>query len=223
VVDLFSGSARVAHAFKARGYFVHANDYAAYAYTLARALVEADRAQYLPDRIQPILDALMRLPPEHGWFTRTYCDEARYFRPENGARIEAIRNAIAHYDDPTLQAVLLTSLMLAADKVDSTTGLQMAYLKAWAPRAYNPLQLRYPPLLHGTGKAYHADALELAGALEADLFLLRPAVQSALVPRELPCVGDAGAVGLPRNLRRRPQARRCQAPQKPVQRADAGA
>jgi Adenine-specific DNA methylase len=29
VVDLFSGSARVAHAFKARGYFVHANVYAA--------------------------------------------------------------------------------------------------------------------------------------------------------------------------------------------------
>jgi adenine-specific DNA-methyltransferase len=41
VVDLFSGSARVAHAFKARGYFVYANDYAAYAYILARALVEA--------------------------------------------------------------------------------------------------------------------------------------------------------------------------------------
>ena len=40
IVDLFSGSARVAHAFKARGYFVQANDYAAYAYMLARALPE---------------------------------------------------------------------------------------------------------------------------------------------------------------------------------------
>ncbi|MGQ9900962.1 MAG: DNA adenine methylase [Fimbriimonadales bacterium] len=174
VADLFSGSARVAHALKARGFYVYANDHATYAYTLARALVEADRNAYPPERIQPLLDALMCLLPEHGWFTRTYCEQARYFRPENGGRIEAIRNAIARYDDSTLQAVLLCSLMLAADKVDSTTGLQMAYLKRWAPRAFNPLQLRYPPLLPGTGKAFQADALELANTLDADLFYLDP-------------------------------------------------
>ncbi|MCS6922859.1 MAG: DNA adenine methylase [Fimbriimonadales bacterium] len=174
IADLFSGSARVAHAFKAQGYFVHANDHNTYAYILAQALVEADRTQYPPERIQPILQRLMQLPPKHSWFTHTYCEQARYFRPENGARIEAIREAIDAYDDPLLRAILLTSLMLAADKVDSTTGLQMAYLKEWAPRAYNPLVLEYPPLLPGAGKAYQADALEIAGALEADLFYLDP-------------------------------------------------
>jgi adenine-specific DNA-methyltransferase len=174
VVDLFSGSARVAHAFKAQGYFVHANDHNTYAYVLAQALVEADRDKYPPERVQPILESLMALPPKRGWFTETYCEQARYFRPENGMRIEAIREAIDQYDDPLLRAILLTSLMLAADKVDSTTGLQMAYLKQWAPRAYNPLQLQYPPLVSGAGKAYQADALELAGALEADLFYLDP-------------------------------------------------
>ncbi len=174
VVDLFSGSGRVAHAFKAQGYFVHANDHNAYAYILARALVEADRDAYPPERVQPILDALMQLPPQRGWFTETYCEQARYFRPENGARIEAIREGIENYDDPLLRAILLTSLMLAADRVDSTTGLQMAYLKQWAPRAYKPLKLEYPPLLLGGGKAYQEDALELAGALQADLFYLDP-------------------------------------------------
>ncbi|CUU34799.1 MAG: DNA adenine methylase [Armatimonadetes bacterium] len=174
VVDLFSGSARVAHAFKARGYFVYANDHNTYAYVLATALVEANRDRYPPETVQPVLDALMQLPPTHGWFTQRYCEEARYFMPENGARIEAIRNAIERYTDPHLRAILLTSLMLAADKVDSTTGLQMAYLKEWAPRAYNPLMLRYPPLLPGEGKAFQADALELAGQLEADLFYLDP-------------------------------------------------
>ncbi|MCS6919819.1 MAG: DNA adenine methylase [Fimbriimonadales bacterium] len=174
VVDLFSGSARVAHALKAQGYFVHANDYATYAYVLAQALVEANRDEYPPERVQPILETLMGLPPTRGWFTETYCERARYFRPENGARIEAIREGIDAYDDPLLRAILLASLMLAADKVDSTTGLQMAYLKQWAPRAYNPLKLLYPPLLKGAGKAHHADALELAGALEADLFYLDP-------------------------------------------------
>lgn len=174
VVDLFSGSARTAHAFKAQGYFVLANDHNTYAYVLAQALVEANRNDYPPERVQPILNELMQLPPTPSWFTRTYCEEARYFRPENGARIEAIREAIDHYNDPLLRAILLTSLMLASDKVDSTTGLQMAYLKEWAPRAFNPLKLEYPPLLVGAGKAYQADALELAGALEADLFYLDP-------------------------------------------------
>lgn len=174
VVDLFSGSARVGHALKANGYFVHANDYATYAYILAQALIEADRNHYPQERILPVLARLNNLCPKYGWFTQTFCDRARYFRPENGMRIEAIREAIDQYEDTLLRAILLTSLMLAADKVDSTTGLQMAYLKTWAPRAYNPLKLEYPPLLSGTGKAYQADALELAGAIEADLFYLDP-------------------------------------------------
>jgi adenine-specific DNA-methyltransferase len=174
IADLFSGSARVAHALKARGYFVYANDHNTYAYVLAQALVEANRDAYPPARVQPILESLMALPPRRGWFTQTYCEQARYFRPENGARIEAIREALEQYDDPLLRAILLTSLMLAADRVDSTTGLQMAYLKQWAPRAYHPLQLQYPPLLSGAGKAYQEDALELAGALQADLFYLDP-------------------------------------------------
>jgi adenine-specific DNA-methyltransferase len=36
----------------------------------------------------------------------------------------------------------LVSLMEAADRVDSTVGLQMAYLKTWAARAHNDLALR---------------------------------------------------------------------------------
>ena len=37
--------------------------------------------------------------------------------------------------------------MLAADRVDSTTGVQMAYLKQWAPRSHRDLELRAPELL----------------------------------------------------------------------------
>ncbi|WP_027883210.1 DNA adenine methylase [Meiothermus rufus] len=175
VVDLFSGSARVGHALKARGFQVTANDVNTYAFVLAQALVEADARVYPQGRIARILHELMQVAPAPGWFTRVYCEEARYFQPNNGARIEAIREAIeAHADDPLLKAILLTSLILAADKVDSTTGVQMAYLKRWAPRAYNPLRLEYPPLLAGRGQAFLGDALEMAGKLEADIFYLDP-------------------------------------------------
>jgi adenine-specific DNA-methyltransferase len=48
--------------------------------------------------------------------------------------------------------------------VDSTTGVQMAYVKQWAPRSAKPLELRIPELLHGHGRAIQGDAVELATA-----------------------------------------------------------
>ncbi len=175
-VDPFSGSSRVAHALKARGYFVVAGDYATYAYTLAKALVESDARHYPKSQLQPILDYLNAFPGEAGWFTQKYAQEARFFQPFNAARIEAIRKAIDEVAkaDERLRAILLTALMIAADRVDSTTGLQMAYLKKWAPRSYNPLQLEYPPLLPGEGLAIQADALDTVKQHPADLVYLDP-------------------------------------------------
>ncbi len=176
VLDPFSGSGRVAHALKARGLQVHASDYATYAYVLARALVGADARVYSRAAIQPLLDRLNALPGKPGWFTERYATEARFFQPFNAARIEAIRKAIEELvgTDETLRAILLTSLMLAADRVDSTTGLQMAFLKKWAPRSYNPLFLEYPPLLPGEGTATQQDALEAVAAHPTDLVYLDP-------------------------------------------------
>lgn len=176
VADPFSGSARVAYALKQKGFYVIASDINRYAFTLAQALIEADAREYPRSRVEPILKALSDLPPEPGWFTKTYCEEARFFLPKNGARIESIRNAIEKdfSDEPLLKAILLTSLLLAADKVDSTTGVQMAYLKEWAPRAFNDLKLEYPPLLPGPGRALLGDALDLVEEIEADLFYLDP-------------------------------------------------
>ncbi len=175
-VDLFSGSARVGHALKNMGFFVTANDLHTYAWVLAQTLVQANRNQYPPERILPILKRLQRLKGQPGWFTRTYCQESRFIQPHNGAKIEAIRERIEleAATDQILRAILLFSLMVAADKVDSTTGIQMAYLKRWAPRSFNSLRLEYPPLLAGDGLALQADALEIAPHLQADLIYLDP-------------------------------------------------
>jgi len=175
-LDPFSGSARVAHALKARGFRVIASDYANYAYILAKALVEADARMYTPERINPLLNYLNELSGEEGWFTETYAYKARFFQPFNAARIERIRKEIdvVSEGDERLRAILLTSLMLAADKVDSTTGLQMAFLKKWAPRSYNPLHLEYPPLLPGEGTALLGDAIDIVKAHSVDLVYLDP-------------------------------------------------
>jgi adenine-specific DNA-methyltransferase len=74
-----------------------------------------------------------------------------------------------------LYPVLLTSLVEAADRVDSTAGVQMAYVKQWAPRSFSPLTLRVPDLLPGTGRAIRGDAIDLASTLDpCDLAYLDP-------------------------------------------------
>ena len=178
VCDLFSGTARVGHALKGQGFRVWSNDHNAYAHTLATAYVQADRERWA-DRAEAVLSELRTVPPQAGWFTRTFCDEARFFHPDNGAKIEAMRERIETMDlEPELRAIVLVSLMEAADRVDSTAGLQMAYMKAWAPRALKPLELRLPNLLPGVAagpcRATQGDAVEIAGQVEADLVYLDP-------------------------------------------------
>ncbi len=177
VLDLFSGTARVGYALKGAGYRVMANDHNAYAHALATCYVQAD-AETWAEPARRIIADLNRLPGAAGWFTQTYCAESRYLHPDNGARVEAIRDAIAALAcEAELEAVLLTALLQAADRVDSTAGLQMAYMKQWAPRALRPLELRLPALhprpAAGACRAVCADAEDAAG-LPADLAYLDP-------------------------------------------------
>ncbi len=177
VLDVFSGTARVGHALKAEGFRVRSNDHNAYAEVLARCHVVADRERVAAD-VTRLLAELAAVPPRAGWFTATYAERARYLHPDNAARIEAMREQIARWAlEPVLEAVLLTALMEAADRVDSTVGVQMAYLKQWAPRALRPVALRLPELLpasrFGPCEAHRLDALDAAG-LDADVAYLDP-------------------------------------------------
>lgn len=166
LLDLFSGTSRVGHAAKRQGFCVWANDHNAYAATIATCYIQASKAQVEEDA-KKLIAEYNALPGSPGWFTRTYCEQSRFFRPENGERIDAIRERIeAQGLNKELKAVVLTSLMEAADRVDSTVGIQMAYLKSWAPRALNPLELKIPELLPrasaGPGRAFRLEAVDAA-------------------------------------------------------------
>jgi adenine-specific DNA-methyltransferase len=178
VCDLFTGTTRVAQACKRAGLYVAANDLASYSAVMAGAYIATDATELDVNRLQRLLDHLNALPGEYGYITRMFCEEARYFHPKNGARIDAIRAEIDRLDISAQdRSILLTSLLLAADRVDSTTGLQMAYLKQWAPRAHNDLLMCLPDLIAGPGEAHHQDAIAFArsgGTLEADLTYIDP-------------------------------------------------
>ena len=175
-VDLFTGTTRVAQEFKRRGMHVTATDSASYSEVLSDCYVATDADSVDTGALADELVRLNALSGIDGYVTRTFCEQARYFQPHNGRRIDAIRDEIdrSHPDGP-LRPILLTALMLAADRVDSTTGLQMAFLKQWAPRSHQDLELRMPDLLPGPGRSVRGDAMLTIDDLDhVDLMYVDP-------------------------------------------------
>ena len=86
-VDLFTGTTRVAQAFKQAGAHVTAIDTARYAAMFARCYIETDARSIDGDQLARSIDGLNALPGTPGYVTDVFCEQARFFQPANGARI----------------------------------------------------------------------------------------------------------------------------------------
>lgn len=175
-LDLFSGTTRVAREMKRQGLVVTSIDTASYSEVFGKTWIELDGSRVNASELLEAIAHLNSLPGVDGFFTENYCNKARFFQAKNGRRIDAIREEIeTSYKASWLYYPLLTSLIMAADKVDSTTGVQMAYLKSWSPRSSKDLELLDPELLPGVGRAIRADAKKVVSELaEVDLAYLDP-------------------------------------------------
>ena len=102
------------------------------------------------DFYQPYMEELNALDGQDGWFTQHYAVEQGEitkapFQRKNLRKLDAIRQRIEEYHlDDIDKAVLLTSLMFALDKVDSTLGHYVSYLADWSPRSYDDMRLEVP-------------------------------------------------------------------------------
>ena len=130
-IDLFTGTTRVAQEWKRRGAFVTAVDSARYSAVMAECYIATDAGAGRPGRAGPghfpSADAARNRRVRH-----RDVQPAGPVLPgtDNARRIDAIRDAIeAEWAEHPWRPILLTALLLASDRVDSTTGLQMAYLK----------------------------------------------------------------------------------------------
>lgn len=175
-LDLFTGTTRVAGAMKHSGMYVTAVDTASYSEVFSKTFIELDATGADTEQLQTAINYLNSVPGTEGYFTEVFCKKARFFQVANGQRIDAIREAIeSEFRKSWMYYPLLASLLIAADKVDSTTGVQMAYLKTWSRRSFLDLELKIPELIAGKGSSIRADASEVTAKLApVDLAYLDP-------------------------------------------------
>ena len=93
-LDLFTGTTRVAQAFKSEGAHVTAVDSARYAHVFAQCYIEADAARIDPVEVTEAVAELNALPGTPGYVHEMFSRQARFFQPHNAARIDAVRDAI---------------------------------------------------------------------------------------------------------------------------------
>lgn len=167
-LDLFTGTTRVGQLMKRAGIFTTVVDTATYSEVFGKTYISLDSSEVMLSELAEAINELNALPGIRGYVTEQFCEAARFFQPKNGMRIDAIREHIeSHFSGSWLYDPLLSSLISAADKVDSTTGVQMAYLKNWSRRSHADLKLLMPVLLPGAGLTLRADATEAVSAIAA--------------------------------------------------------
>ena len=175
-VDLFTGTTRVAQEFKRRGIEVTATDSASYSEVLSDCFIATDAREIDQVALSAEIDRLNALPGKPGYVTETFCRSRATSSPTTapGSTRSATRSRRDHPTGPW-RPILLTALLLAADRVDSTTGLQMAYLKQWSARSHRDLTLRLPELIPGRGHTVRGDAVQTVDVLDpVDLMYLDP-------------------------------------------------
>lgn len=191
IFDGFTGTTRVAQACKRAGYTVAANDVAVWSKVFATCYLLNRRPA---THYEPMIEHLNSLPGHRGWFSEHYGGEVngrcsvqedgkkRIWQLHNTRKLDAIRDEIDRIaNDEVEKAVLLTSLMLALDKTDSTLGHQVSYLRHWAKRSYQELSLRVPALIFDDQphRVFHADVFSLLDSVETDLAYYDPPYGSA--------------------------------------------
>ncbi len=186
VLDGFAGTTRVSQALAQAGHRVIANVISAWSKIFGTCYLLNTHPE---SHFKPLIDHLNSLPGKDGWFTEHYGGEPndgssigedklkKPWQKHNTRKLDAIRDEIEQLSiSETERAVLLTSLILALDEVDSTLGHFVSYLNDWSPRSYNKVILKVPRLLPAVERhdVHQSDIFDLIKRVEVDLAYFDP-------------------------------------------------
>lgn len=186
VFDGFAGTTRVSQALAQCGYQVFSNDISVWSETFGVCYLQNRKNK---NYFREIIEHLNYLPPKDGWFTEHYgglSDEKtssvkdglkKPFQIHNTQKLDAIRDEIEKLElNEAEKCVLLTSLILALDKVDNTIGHYVSYLNEWSPRSYKTLEMRVPQIFiyENEHQVLSGDIFEMIDNVEVDLAYFDP-------------------------------------------------
>lgn len=145
ILDGFSGSGRVSQSLSLKNYVVTANDLARYSFILARCFLLGNENA----KIKKIIAHLNNIKGFKGWFSEKYGgyenETKKPFQMHNTQKLDAILAELKKFNLKNIEKeILLTSILIALDKVDSTLGHQSSYLKNWSSRSYKKMILEMP-------------------------------------------------------------------------------
>ena len=185
VFDAFSGTTRVSQAFAKFGYQVTANDRAVWSKVFGDCYLKGKKSKQLQEKI----DYLNNLKGSSGWFTEHYGAKAngglaihsdgkkKIWQIHNTKKLDAIRASIDKIaDNPLEKSILLSSLILALDKVDNTLGHYASYLREWSPRSFKTMKLEIPLMESASRfhKVMNKDIFQALPKVKADLSYFDP-------------------------------------------------
>ena len=174
ILDGFSGTTRVSQAFYKSRYDVTCNDISYWSETFGKCYLQADKPV---SYYQPIIDHLNALEGKIGWYSEHYgaknLDNGKYpFQLHNTMKLDAIREEIDNLGLSEIDKhVILTSLILALDKVDNSLGHQVSYL------SYHKLELKVPLITYpklGKTEVIRGDIMDTIKDKHFDLAYLDP-------------------------------------------------
>lgn len=188
-IDIFGGTGSVGKHFKDLGMQVISNDIMTYSYIFQQVLIGINQMPAFEklefNGLENILNYLNQLPGIKGYFFDNFSPggshNRQYFSDANAMKVDAIREQIETWYKRQLvsedeYAILLASLINAADFVANISGTYGAYLKIWRSMALKPLTLLYPYITdnHKKNQVFQQDANTLIRKVKGNILYLDP-------------------------------------------------
>jgi adenine-specific DNA-methyltransferase len=179
-IDVFTGTTRVAQAFKQNNIKTITSDLAPASRVYSNALIQQQDSSHLIKHIEK----MNSLEGYNGWVTQNYSGgdtwgdlkgNGRYIHPKNSIKVDAARDYIETLNLSEVDKdTLICSIIFAMNKVNNSVGQQQAYLKEWCSRAHQDIKFELPPILKGpSGQHITGDCFNIEYP-SADLAYLDP-------------------------------------------------